>query len=290
MVNALQAYAVTERVVGRGAAWRIGRWLYLGARRELLNDPRHNGEYALQTWVVAAMAGDHTGAVFLDVGANLGDWTGSLVGVLERHGASEWQIHAVEPAPALLARLRQRFAERIGQSAIYAVPQALGAAEGRLPFFVTGEEAGSSSLLDLDRRAPSERISVEVTTIDRYLAARRIDAVAFLKIDTEGNDFNVILGGREAICNGRINIIQFEYNWRWIPFGHSLWKVFAFAAEVGYRVGRLTMDGVEIYDSWHPELDRFIETNFVMGRPQALDRLPHRVMKFGTSNTPVETA
>ncbi len=119
------------------------------------------------------------------------------------------------------------------------------------------------------------------------MAVNDIYMLELLKIDTEGNDFNVISGSRSAIAEGRIKVIQFEYNWQWIPFGHSIWEVFALAREVGYRVGKLTPDGIEVYNVWHPELDRFIETNFVMIHPDVLAKLPHRAMTFDIANTPV---
>ena len=52
-----------------------------------------------------------------------------------------------------------------------------------------------------------------------------------------------------------IGVLQFEYNWRWIPFGHTLKEVFDFLAGRPYLLGRLTADGVEYYADWHPEPD-----------------------------------
>lgn len=88
--------------------------------------------------------------------------------------------------------------------------------------------------------------------------------VLFAKVDTEGNDFNVVLGAQAAFKSKSIAIMQIEYNWRWLEFGHFLRKVFEFVTPYGYRIGKLTGKGVEFYKDWHPELDRMIETNFVI--------------------------
>ncbi len=57
MTRSRRLYRLVEAVIGRSLAGRIGRWLYLGSRRELSNDPIENGEFALQDWFVAT-AGD----------------------------------------------------------------------------------------------------------------------------------------------------------------------------------------------------------------------------------------
>ncbi|HKT54434.1 MAG TPA: hypothetical protein VJP88_08275, partial [Caulobacteraceae bacterium] len=68
----LALHAGIERAIGRSLTWRLGRWLYLGSRRELINDPHLNGEYALQAWLLEAAAARGAPLVFIDVGANLG--------------------------------------------------------------------------------------------------------------------------------------------------------------------------------------------------------------------------
>jgi FkbM family methyltransferase len=274
---ALRTYEAVEAIIGRSLAWRVGRWLYLGARRELLNDPKLNGEYALQSWVVAESGAN---ATFFDVGAHIGEWTASLQTILRDRAAAGYHIHAFEPAPAQFQHIRRRFDQQIKDRSIDVVATALAAIESEVPFYVT--QPGISSLMAPESTA--ERILIEATTIDNYMAAKKINTVELIKIDTEGNDFNVILGACSALTNGRIKVIQFEYNWRWIPFGHTLRKVFAFSEEVGYRLGKLTANRIEIYDDWHPELDRFIETNFVMLHPNAIPKLPHAFMTFDIAN------
>jgi hypothetical protein len=45
------------------------------------------------------------------------------------------------------------------------------------------------------------------------------------------------------------------------------------------------MDGIEVYDTWHPELERFIETNYVIAHHDALAALPHWRATFDAANT-----
>jgi len=50
--------------------------------------------------------------------------------------------------------------------------------------------------------------------VDEYLAQAQIEHVVFVKSDTEGHDFNVLLGAVELFQQGRVDVWQFEYNHR----------------------------------------------------------------------------
>lgn len=118
------------------------------------------------------------------------------------------------------------------------------------------------------------------------MAARlSIEEILLIKIDTEGNDFNIICGSQRLLQEGRVMVVQFEYNWRWVGFGHWLQSVFRFIKSHDYALGLLTQDGVEVHDQWHSELERYNETNYVLIRKDILPLLPHRRVVFTVSNT-----
>lgn len=50
-----------------------------------------------------------------------------------------------------------------------------------------------------------------IRTLDRYVAEHNISHIDYLKIDAEGLDYKIILGGRDTIQNNKISYIQFEY-------------------------------------------------------------------------------
>ncbi len=54
---------------------------------------------------------------------------------------------------------------------------------------------------------------VQIEKIDNIFAKERIDFIDLLKIDTEGNELNVLLGAKKAIESNRIGMIQFEFNY-----------------------------------------------------------------------------
>lgn len=271
-------YRAIERLLGRPLTWRLGRWLYLGARRDVANDARFNGEYALLASVAARCAGN---AAFFDVGACVGDWTAALRRAL-RDRAATCRVHLFEPVPTHHRQLQQRFADGIAARSVHTVAMALAGSEGEALFHV--RQPGISSLTDLPCAGAAEHVRVKTTTVDAYMTAHHIERVELIKVDTEGSDLEVILGARGALRDGRVGLLQFEYNWRWIPAGHTLWEVFSLAKETGYLLGKVTPGRIEFYRAWHPELDRFVETNFVMARPEKLAGIPHVFMAFDHSN------
>ena len=64
-------------------------------------------------------------------------------------------------------------------------------------------------------------------------------------------------------------------------------NVFGFFADKPYRIGKLYGNGIECYDAWHPELERFFETNYVLiCKGSDLERLCRRA-GFDISNVAI---
>lgn len=293
MNSGLAVYNALERVLGRRALWRAGRWLYLGARRELRNDPRVNGEYALLRWYAAARQNlaqnqpDPRPVVVCDIGANVGHWAAEAVSRLGEYGHTDFIIHTCEPAPAQRGALSERLAAEVAQGLVVVDDRGVAARAGLVAFSITGKGTGDSAISTVAAPAGAAN-TIAVTTLDAIAAERGYAAFDLVKVDTEGNDFNVITGAAALFDARRIGVLQFEYNWRWVAFRYWLKDVFDFVEGRPYRLGRLTQGGVEFYEAWHPELDRFIETNFVLVREDLVRRLPHWFATFDPSNLPVE--
>jgi len=134
------------------------------------------------------------GQVALDVGANHGVYTYSLM----LCGAV---VHAVEPNPALAARLR---GARLPRVQVHEA--AVGEAEGEAVLFVPRHHRGhqddpAGSLTGGDETG--WKYPVKVTTIDRIATA----PVAFMKIDVEGFETQVLAGGWSTIVRDRPTVL-----------------------------------------------------------------------------------
>ena len=69
---------------------------------------------------------------------------------------------------------------------------------------------------------------------------RTIKHFGLVEIDTEGHDLRVIEGAKGLLTAGGIDVIQFEYNHRWIASRCFLRDVFQLMTPLEYRIGRVT--------------------------------------------------
>jgi FkbM family methyltransferase len=262
----------------RQLMWRLGRKMYTYARGDGLNDPHTNGEYQLLEQVLAASQGSR---VLLDVGANKGDWSAHA---LEAGGSSPLHIHSFEPSMATRKMLTARFAST---PAVTVQPFALSETEGEAKFYSNEVGSGTNSL------SPASGLNTEVvaqTTVDHFLQKAGVKAVTMMKVDTEGFDLLVLKGASAALRDGVIDIIQFEYNWRWLINHASLRDVFGLIADKPYRLGKLCPGGsIEFYEQWHFELDRFFENNYVLVKNDSHLRSLGSTVRFDGSNVGVQS-
>ncbi|MCX7177150.1 MAG: FkbM family methyltransferase [Proteobacteria bacterium] len=265
---------VRTSAVVRKLMWRLGRKMYTCARGDGENDPRGNGEYWLLEHVLNASTGPQ---VLLDIGANKGEWTAQALA----QAPTKVHVHSFEPSQATRSLLATRFA---GNVAVTVQAYALADTAGEAKFYCNEDGAGTNSL------SPSSGLNVEVVaqnTIDRFLQQSGIGAVSMAKIDTEGFDLLVLRGAEQSLRDGRIEIVQFEYNWRWLLNHACLRDVFDLIEDKPYRLGKLCGDTIEFYDQWHFELDRFFENNYVLIRNDSNLCMLGMSVRFDESNVGV---
>lgn len=157
---------------------RIGRVMWVGAY-----------EPELQMLLTSFL---QPGMVFLDVGAHIGYFS---VVAAARVG-TEGEVHAFEPNPACLERLR-RNVQPYPQVRVHA--QAVSDADGEAVFFPSArpEESGWGSLWEDAERAPS--ISVPLIRLDTWLRTSDAARVDFLKLDIEGAEYRALCGASQLL-------------------------------------------------------------------------------------------
>ena len=266
-------------LLGRDRAWRLARRLYAAARGEKpTNGIALNGEGALIAHLLSRTGADGTAPVMIDIGANEGEWTEAALSAASRTG-QPLTLHTVEAAPVAAAALR----DRLRGTTVHEL--AVSDREGVATFALAGPTAGTNSL-ELDSMSGAHG-TVEVALVTGAALAERIgaDHLRLVKVDTEGHDFAVLTGFEPMLADRRIDVIQFEYNSRWLSAHRSLWDVFRLAERHGYRVGRVAPDHVELFDRWNPECDRFFEDNYVLVSPDMASNPWFRPMHWTASNT-----
>lgn len=134
--------------------------------------------------VLAALA---PGDVFIDAGANIGYFSVLAAARVGERGA----VYAFEPDPANAALLRQSVALNGMGGIVNVIEAALAREEGSAELYLSADNLGDHQLFATD----DGRDSVAVATVNgaQYLA-QCVQAVAMVKVDTQGFEYEVIAG------------------------------------------------------------------------------------------------
>lgn len=145
---------------------------------------------------------------FFDVGANVGQ---TALAALDRFPGII--VYSFEPHPSTFEQLR-RHVER--QPTVEPVQLALGAEKGLAEMFEYDESKINSLVPDAPyvKRFPqnSRKLAVERDTLDAFCAARHLNVIDILKIDTEGYDLEVLKGAKGLLQNHAVKFIYLEFN------------------------------------------------------------------------------
>jgi FkbM family methyltransferase len=273
-------------IAGRRMLWRAGRALYMQARAETWGGIQNDGEQSIQRELMRACATYVERPVVFDVGANIGDWTASLLGIAEGHGlAKQLEVHCFEPISSTYSLLSQRFGGGRHGARVMLVPKACSSKAGVTQMFMVADGAGTNSMYKDSLSQDGQPVQVEMTTVDTYCAENNVDVIHYLKCDTEGHDLEVMHGAMRMFYEQKIMAFQFEYNHRWVSSRNFLIDVFECVDGLPYRIGKVTTDGVELYDAWHPELERFFDGNYLVIHDSVLSWFTTRTGGFDASNT-----
>jgi len=254
------------RLSGRSFTYRVGRLLMNEARFDVPNDPASNGERELQATVLHYRQPNRKTVIF-DVGANVGDWACSLLNQAEDLASLE--VHAFEPCSGTYEILLGRIAALRVSDNVIAVRKACSSSAGVGGLHIVGVGAGTNSLTCMEHSDAVEQ--VELVSIDDYCHSCNIDHISLLKIDAEGHDIDVIKGATSMLQRQNVDVLQFEYNQRWIFNGAFLRDAFGTLSPFGYSIGKVTPYGVEFYESWDWELETF-RGNYLACLPQWISR------------------
>jgi FkbM family methyltransferase len=257
------------RIVGRRQVVRAARYTLNRARLDLPNEPTTNGEYDVQRWVLGATAPNQPVTVF-DIGANVGDWSRAMLDQAVRTGhADNVALHVFEPDGYAHSRLSTQLPSGVRINRL-----AVSDRTGPLTFYTVAPGAGTNSAYATSTgHVASTAENVIATTIDEYRRVNDIGRINLAKIDTEGHDFLVLVGAEVSLRNQAIDMVQFEYNHRWVYARHFLKDVFDLVVPYGYVVGKVTPHGIEVYPHWDPDLETFVEGNYLACTAQLAHRL-----------------
>ena len=154
-------------------------------------------------------------AVVFDIGCSYGEYTIELI---RKMGDRPYTVHCFDPVADFCNIQRKEFGHlphiRINNFGMSNM-------RGEATFFrinAPGNEPaeGCSSLClrpeFISNKWPYVPTLVQLDTLDNYISDNKINHIDLMKIDVEGNEYNIFRGAKDMFLNERVDVIQFEYN------------------------------------------------------------------------------
>lgn len=169
-----------------------------------------SGEHYLVTKVLAKNLDKIERPIMFDVGANLGEYS-----LLLSKAFPQAEIYAFEPNETTFKQLVVNV-----DSSVKSFNTGMGSEEKIEKIFTYADEltSGHASMYSevfrsfyKDRKDGLVEIEIQLTTLDLFCEQEGIKGIDFLKIDTEGNELNVLRGASKMLTEGKVKIIQFEF-------------------------------------------------------------------------------
>jgi len=211
----------------------VGRWvagqLTVPGTQEVLRAEWH--------WYIDRVG---PGMTVFDIGANDGLNSILFSNLVGESGA----VWAFEPGRNAFRRLRRSIAAQRAAN-VRPIKAAVAVREGRAWLHVYAEAHDTkSSLFERSvaevQQTPIGVEQVRTITLDRFCRNRAIERIDVLKIDAEGAEMQVLLGGRGLLEAKRIGCCLFEIGQTTIDAGTTPQAIFEYLAQLGYRVAPLT--------------------------------------------------
>lgn len=197
--------------------------------------------------------------IVFDVGANIGEWSEKVLKL-----NLNCLIYAFEPAPQVFEKFLKF---QNNNTSLIPFNFGFGIKDDILKFYYLPNMDYMSSIYlrqsfnILDQKV--DEIIVSIKTIDDFVKNNKINKINYLKIDTEGSEYNVLMGANKSIKNGIIDIIQFEYGGCYLDAEKKLFDVYHFLKANNYLVFRIISNGLIYIENWNDSLENYTWSNYL---------------------------
>jgi FkbM family methyltransferase len=163
-------------------------------------------------WVLAKRSPElFEGGDILDIGANIG-YTACVFANARKPPA---RVYAFEPDAASFATLEEIIRRKKLGDAVEIFNMAVGSADGALEFWHNEEHSADHRVVTEQfksgRPSGEKTMTVPVTSVDSFVAARNSRNLSFIKIDVQGYELVVCEGMRKTLEKFPQMVIAFEY-------------------------------------------------------------------------------
>ena len=196
-----------------------------------------------------------------DVGAHEGEWTRCMMNIHPR-----CTIHLFEPMPATFETLKRKTQHLAAH--IKLNPFGLSEKSGAVKLHYSDRDSSTATLYPLKGMQYHDQyyashVQCDLRKASDYIREHHIERIDFLKIDTEGADFQVIKGFGNDLH--RVRVIQFEYGIFNISSHALLYDLCMYLKQKGFLVGKIYPKYVEFFH-YHYSRENFLGNNYVAVR------------------------
>lgn len=196
-----------------------------------------------EAWLLEHIVKQGTVKTIVDVGANTDPYGVGIPGVT---------VYALEPNKKTFARLRK---DTKHLQNIHVFPIGLSDKPGKATIYDISTKGTALASLDkktVETMYGKRAVGSEITlsTLDAFVKEQQIASIDVLKIDTEGNEYQVLLGAKQTLARKKIKYIVFEFNEM-----HAYRRVFLrdfYDLLPGYTFYRLLPDGLGKLGPYRP--------------------------------------
>lgn len=143
------------------------------------------------------------GMTVLDIGAHLGLMSVTISQLVGKNG----RIYCFEPTPNTYKILTKIIELNGAENIVTPVNAAVAKEEGTMDFYLASDEGSNSNSLVSKNHRDRVPVKINVTTIDSFVQKHSLTQLDFLKIDAEGSEYEVLLGGLNSFTRFNPKII-----------------------------------------------------------------------------------
>ena len=191
-----------------------------------------------------------------DVGANKGEWTRFILSLNK-----DVEIHCFEPSIYTFKKLKENnFPKNVICNNF-----GLNSKKETRDLFVFGDGSGGNSLYKRYgiKQEAQKKEKVILDTLENYCLEKNIKDIDFIKIDTEGNEFEVLKGMKSLLKENKIKVIQFEYGGCNLDARVFLKDIFDFFKDFDYKIYKIFPNKIELIKNYRQDLDNFRYANYL---------------------------
>lgn len=188
----------------------MNKRLFLASLRHLGINNYENSHISGEEHLLRTLMKKEPAPVVFDVGGNVGGYIR-----LARSFSSTARIYSFEPHPGNFAGLCA-VAEELGA---HAFNFGLSDREMQTTLYDRADSPKGSAHASLYLKVvtdlhgqESTAVACSLRTLDAVMAELDVSHIHLLKVDTEGHELAVLRGGVEAIAQGKVDYIHFEFN------------------------------------------------------------------------------